>query len=175
MSERIAVVDGRNRFLRWASRDEVHRDQRYHRSAHVLLFDSHGRLHVQRRHRRKLTWPFHWDSSCAGHVEEDDYRRGPDDDLEDVYAAVARRELGEELGVDVPLHLYGVFPPTPGVHYEFIACYRGVSDGPFRLQAEEVEELRTVELTNLARWVETGCEPVTHTLAYFVKQLQAAG
>ena len=44
MSERIAVVDENNRFLRWAERGEVHAEQLPHRSIQIALFDSQGRL-----------------------------------------------------------------------------------------------------------------------------------
>ena len=60
---------------------------------------------------------------------------------------MARRELEEELGVTgVTLVPRGVFAPVEGVHYEFVAVYRTVADGPFRLQETEVEEVREVTL-----------------------------
>ncbi len=73
MPGRIAVVDGNDRFLRWTDRATIHRERLVHRSIHVLVFDPGGRLLIQRRHADKDTFPRHWDSSCAGHVEESDY------------------------------------------------------------------------------------------------------
>ncbi len=172
--DRIAVVDDGNRFVRWEPREVIHRDRLPHRSAHVLVFDRAGRLWVQKRHRRKLTWPGAWDTSVAGHVEESDYPRGPDDDLDAVYASVARRELEEELGVTgATLVPRGVFAPVAGVHYEFVAVYRTVADGPFRLQETEVEEVRAVTLDELGRWIAGGREPVTFTLAWLARLLRA--
>jgi isopentenyldiphosphate isomerase len=89
MPGRIAVVDTANRFVRWEDRRTIHEQRLVHRSIHVLLYDSAGRLLVQRRHASKQTHPRCWDVSCAGHVEESDYTGGPDDDLDAVYAAVA--------------------------------------------------------------------------------------
>jgi isopentenyldiphosphate isomerase len=170
--ELIAVVDERNRFVRWESRAVVHRDRLPHRSIHVLVSDSAGNLIVQRRHRDKLTWPRTWDTSVAGHVELGDYPdpARPDDGLEAVYAAVAARELREELGVEAALEPLGVHGPEPGVHYEFLALYRAVSDGPYRLQPEEVEELRAVAPDELRRWIAAGSEPVTSTLRWLVSR-----
>jgi isopentenyldiphosphate isomerase len=163
---RIAVVDGSDRFVSWEERKAVHERRLVHRSIHVVLFDSRGRLLLQRRHRGKQTYPGHWDLSCSGHVEESDYPGGPDDDLDRVYADVARREVLEELGVEVDLTQVGHFGPTEGVHYEQIRLFRGTSDGPFTAQADEVEELRHVTRAELA-----SVEPQTSTLRWFAGQL----
>lgn len=167
MAGRIAVVDGSDRFLRWEERRAVHERRLVHRSIHVVLFDSRGRLLLQRRHRDKQTYPGHWDLSCSGHVEESDYPGGPDDDLDRVYADVARREVQEELGVEVDLTEVGHFGPTAGVHYEQVRLFRGTSDGPFTAQADEVEDLRHVTRAELA-----SVEPQTETLRWFARQLE---
>ena len=167
MAGRIAVVDEHNRFVRWEDRREIHIHRLVHRSVHVAVFDHGGRLVIQRRNGDKDTYPLHWDMSCAGHVEESDYTAGPDDDLDAVYAAVARRELEEELGVRAPLELLGHFAPEPGVHYEQLRLFRVVSDGPYVLQPEEVAEIRPVTRAGYSALAEAG-EPITHALAWFV-------
>jgi isopentenyldiphosphate isomerase len=164
-NQRCAVVDDGNRFVRWEERRVIHEQRLVHRSVHVLLFDSLGRLLIQRRHRDKQTYPRFWDASCAGHVEESDYPGGPDDDVDAVYVAVAARELFEELGVRVPLEPLGIFGPIAGVHYEQMAVFRGRSDGPFVLQAEEVEEHRMLARDDVVP------EPVTHALRWFLSWL----
>lgn len=171
MAGRIAVVDEHNRFVRWEARRTIHEQQLVHRSIHVLLFDSAGRLLVQRRHHTKQTYPRHWDVSCAGHVEESDYTGGPDDDLEAVYAAVAAREVHEELGVAPPLALVGTFGPVAGVHYEQIHLFRGTSDGPFTLQADEVEEHRLLATDEQEAFL-AGPEPITDALRWWLQLLR---
>jgi len=167
MGGRIAVVDGANRFVRWEARRTIHEQRLIHRSIHVLLFDTADRLLIQRRHASKQTYPRHWDVSCAGHVEETDYPAGPDDRLDEVYAEVARREVLEELGVAPSLAPLGRFGPEPGVHYEQIALFRGVSDGPFVLQADEVEDHRFLAR---AAWPDflAGTEPITDALRWWL-------
>ncbi len=150
MAGRIAVVTADNRFVRWTDRREIHRDELLHRSVHVVIHDRGGRLVLQRRHPGKLTWPDAWDVSASGHVEEEDYLDGPDDRLDEVSARVARREVVEELGIDPPLDFVARLAPEPGVHYELIALYRGVHDGPYRLQADEVAEVRRFDPPALA-------------------------
>lgn len=169
---RIAVVDGRDRFVAWEDRRAVHERQLPHRSVHVLLVDSRGRLLLQRRHRAKQTHPSHWDLSCSGHVEESDYGpAGPDADLDRVYAEVARREVEEELGVRAVLTQVGHFGPADGVHYEQLRLFVGTSDGPFTAQADEVEDLRHVTRAELAALRAAGAEPLTPTLVWFTDLL----
>jgi len=174
---RIAVVDAADRFVRWAPRAEIHRDRLVHRSVHVLVFDPAGRLVLQRRHPEKDNFPDHWDSSCAGHVEESDYPGGPDADLDAVYAAVARRELEEELGLAVgpeELAELGHFGPAPGVHYEQLRLYRTVSDGPFRLAPDEVAEVRRFTPADYDA-LAAGGAPVTGALKVLVDFVRARG
>lgn len=165
---RIAVVSDDNRFLRWTDRREVHRDRLPHRSVHVILHDTRGRLVIQRRHPEKLTWPDAWDLSASGHVEEDDYHAGPDDGLDEVYARVARREVREELGIDVALEEIARLAPEAGVHYEHIALYRAVHDGPYVAQVEEVAAIRAVDAAELAGLLESA--RVTGTLRWLCER-----
>ena len=166
MPGRIAVVDAGNRFVRWTDRAEVHLRRLPHRSIHIALFDGHGRAILQRRHESKLTDPGFWDLAASGHVEEDDYLGDPDERLDEVYAGVAHRELFEELGVDTALGLVGAFAPEPGVHYEHLRLYRGVSDGPFVLQPDEVAEVRHLTADELRAQL-AGPEPHTGSLRWF--------
>lgn len=176
MAGRIAVVDLADRFVRWEERRAVHDQRLVHRSIHVLLFDSRGRLLLQRRHRAKQTYPGHWDLSCSGHVEESDYGPGgPDHDLDRVYADVARREVEEELGVRARLEPVGHFGPTDDVHYEQIRLFTGRSDGPFTAQADEVEELRHVSRAEFEFMDAAGEEPMTATLRWFARRAKPLG
>jgi isopentenyldiphosphate isomerase len=168
-TSRIAVVDADNRFVRWEARRTIHELRLVHRSVHIVVFDSQGRLLVQRRHRDKQTYPLYWDTSCAGHVEESDYVAGPDDELDRVYEAVATRELHEELGIggrdrsgpEVALRRLARLPPEPGVHYEQVQLFACTSDGPFTLQADEVDEIRLVHRGEVP-------EPMTHMLRWLI-------
>jgi isopentenyldiphosphate isomerase len=167
---RIAVVDEHDRFVRWSDRAEIHRDKLLHRSIHVMLMDSAGRMVIQRRHPDKLTWPDCWDIAVSGHVEEEDYLGGPDERLDEVYARVAAREAVEELGVAPALEFVGHFGPVPDVHYEQIHLYRGVHDGPYRPQPEEVSEVRAVDAAGWERLAARG--RVTASLRWFVSRLR---
>lgn len=151
----------------------IHEQRLVHRSVHVMLFDSRGRLIVQQRHRDKQTFPLHWDISCCGHVEESDYYPGgPDAQLDRVYAEVAARELEEELGVVTPLERMAHFAPIEGVHYEQLRLFRGVCDAPLRLQVEELEQAGPRTRGELARMRADPRVKLTSSLAFFLDWLE---
>ncbi|MBX3274577.1 MAG: NUDIX domain-containing protein [Sandaracinaceae bacterium] len=174
MSARVAEVDDQNRFVRWVSRAECHDARLPHRSVQVVLYDSAGRVVLQRRHQDKRTWPGAWDVAASGHVEEPDYPdpTRPDDDLDAVYDAVARRELAEELGVEAALERLGAFAPEPGVHYEHFVLYRGAHDGPYVPQSEEVAEVRAFDPVALAALLASDA-PRTRSLEWLLDWLRA--
>ena len=175
MEAQIAVVDNDNRFIRWEGRRAIHEQRLIHRSVYVLVVDSAGRLLLQLRHRDKQTYPLHWDISCAGHVCSDDYLRGPDDDLDEVYRGTAMRELEEELGIQAELRRIGHFGPEKGIHYEQIRLYRAQSDGPIVFQASEVEQTRWVTREEFVDLTSDSEARLTRTLRHFGDWAQHAG
>jgi isopentenyl-diphosphate Delta-isomerase len=168
MAGRFAVVDDQNRFLRWVDRKELHLQHLPHRSVQVLMFDSQNRLILQLRHRDKDTYAHYWDLAACGHVEESDYLGGPDEKLDEVYKQVAFREVEEELGVLVDLQFLEYFPPIENVHYEHFYLYKGITDGPFTLQEEEVEDVKTVTSEQMAEMVADPEQKLTRTLLYML-------
>ncbi|CAD5186278.1 unnamed protein product, partial [Musa acuminata subsp. malaccensis] len=73
-------------------RSLVHRDGDYHRAVHVWIYsESTQELLVQKRADCKDSWPGQWDISSAGHISAGDSS-----------LLSARRELYEELGIDLP-------------------------------------------------------------------------
>ena len=90
--ELLDVVDADDRVIGAMERGDIHRKKLFHRSVHVFLFDSAGRLYLQRRSLAKAEHPGRWDSSASGHV-----------DSGESYEAAAARELEEEIGLEATL------------------------------------------------------------------------
>jgi 16S rRNA (adenine1518-N6/adenine1519-N6)-dimethyltransferase len=114
-SERFPVVDSNDRIRGYASRTEVHGNNLRHRAVHILIFDGAGDVYLQQRSRWKDRHPLKWDSSAAGHVT-----------VGENYDETARRELKEELGIDVPLERIFRLHASSRTDNEFIRGYRGV-------------------------------------------------
>src|SRR5512135_642118 len=87
--EMLEIVDSDGNVLGLAERSELHGNPALiHRVVHVLVFDTHGRLLLQKRSLSKDVAPGKWDTSVGGHVN-------PGEDIE----SAALREMREELGM----------------------------------------------------------------------------
>lgn len=131
--EILEVVDENDRVIGTERRGTIHKNGLMHRSAQVLVFNSHGELFLQKRSASKDEFPGLWDSSAAGHV-----------DPGESYLECARRELEEELGVTGPVELEEVFrfPASRETGFEHCAVHRCIFDGPLIFQPSEVDEGR---------------------------------
>ena len=117
--ERFPVVDKNDRILRYARRADVHGNNLRHRAVHILILNQAGEVYLQQRSRWKDRHPLKWDSSAAGHVT-----------AEESYDETARRELQEELGIEVALKKVLKLPASARTDQEFIWLYCGeVGDG----------------------------------------------
>ncbi len=119
-----------------------------HRVTYVLVFDSAGRLFVQKRTPKKDVYPGFYDLAAGGVVC-----------VGETYEQSAVREVGEELGITdkrLNYHFKVYF------EYDNNRCwgkvFSCVHDGPFVLQTDEVESGEFVELERIDR---DEIEPVT--------------
>jgi isopentenyldiphosphate isomerase len=145
MSEEIFdIVNDNDEVIGQLPRRIVHADGHKHRAVHVLIFNSGGRVFLQKRSMSKDTFPGAWDSSASGHLD-----RGED------YDACAVREVREELGVTLPAPLKRLFkvPACAETQQEFVWAYRGQSEGPFSLHPEEIERGDWFDAAEVTRWI----------------------
>lgn len=129
--ELLDVVDREDRVTGVKMRGEIHAQGLMHRAVHILVFNSAGRLFMQKRSMSKDESPGRWDTSAAGHV-----------DSGETYRQCAVRELAEELGIKADSSLERMFhvDPSGANGMEHIDVYRCYYDGELRLQAEEIDD-----------------------------------
>ena len=133
-AEIFDVVDANNRVIGTETRGVVHARDLWHRAVHIFVFNAAGELFLQKRSPWKDKCPGKWDSSAAGHLDS-----GED------YAAAARRELSEELGLTAEevlatgLEEVGQLAASEQTGWEFIRVFRCRREGPFRWPAAEIE------------------------------------
>lgn len=144
-SEVFDVVDESNQVIAQASRGEVHGNNLVHRAVHVLITDGKGQYLLQQRSPLKDREPDKWGSSAAGHL-----------DAGESYSSAARRELGEELGIEaatLELILLGEQRPSADNGWEFLEIYRTTYSGALRLRTSEVSAILWMEPEMISHWV----------------------
>ena len=138
------VVNERDEIIGCRPRAEVHRLKLLHRAVHVLVFNSRGELFLQKRSIKKDCFPGAWDSSASGHL-----------DCGEEYDDCAVRETREELGLQLsaaPRRLFRV-EACPETGYEFVWVYRCETEGPFALNADEIETGGWFAPEAITRWI----------------------
>ena len=155
--ELLDVVDADDRVTGVKTRGEIHAQGLMHRAVHILVFNSGGELFIQKRSMSKDNNPGLWDSSAAGHFDS-----GED------YGDCAIRELGEELGIRVAAPLEQLFRLSASriTDMEHCVVYRYVSDGPFELEAAEIDEGAWISASEMDRRVSEDDPTMTRVLQF---------
>ena len=125
------VVDENDRVIGRKRRAQVHAENLFHRSVHVIVFDDKGRVFLQFRGPDRDCDPNKWDSSVGGHLQS-----GED------YDQAVIRETKEELGIDlasVPEKMFKL-NASAKTAFEFCWVYRLVHNGPFQIDPTEATE-----------------------------------
>ena len=89
-AEILSVVNEEDLVIGQMRRDEIHSQNLFHRSIHVLIFNSKGEIFLQQRGLQKQESPGLWASSVSGHVDADES-----------YDAACIREIEEEVGIKI--------------------------------------------------------------------------
>jgi len=152
--ELIAVVDEHDNFIENRPRKEVHKLGLRHRAVHILVFNDANQIFLQKRSLTKDVNAGLWDTSAAGHV-----------DAGESYDICAHRETIEELGVCVDETLSFLFklPAIPETGMEFVQVYRCQHNGPFTLEAGEIDDGQWFDIQEVAQRVKTNAPSITDT------------
>ena len=131
--ELVEIVDRDNRPIGAVTRRIMREQGLIHRAAYIFVFNQEGELFLQKRTPTKDIYPGYWDMAAGGVVLAGES-----------YEEAARRELQEELGVGARLrHLDDRYFEEPG-NRVWGRIYTCTHNGPFTLQAEEIDAGRFV-------------------------------
>ncbi len=160
------VVNDRDEVIGRAPRNEVHRLGLMPRATHVLVFNSRGEIFLQKRSQKKDRQPGLWDSSASGHV-----------DSGETYDACAVRELQEELGLELraPLERLFKLPASAETDQEHVWAYRCQAEGPFELNAEEIERGGWFTVEEISQWLVERPEEFVSAMRVIWEKLRGHG
>lgn len=156
----IDVVDARDRPVGTLERGRVLEAGKGFRVAHVWVY-SGERFLLQQLGRHRERHPLAWGSSVAGYLHTGES-----------YMEAARRRLGEELGLDLPLRQFGVTPMKDRKSTKFIALFVTDvprSDLPEIRESEHVEALRYWSRGEVEETLTTAPETFTPTFRHLYR------
>ncbi len=87
--EYMDVVDENDKVIKTVEKEQIYLKQLLHRICHVLIFNSQGKLLLQKRSSSVSYLPGYWSTSVGGHV-----------DAGETPEQAAIREMKEELGIN---------------------------------------------------------------------------
>lgn len=148
MSE-IVLVDKNDQPIGIDEKIKVHREGRLHRAFSVLIFNSQGEMLLQKRAAVKYHSGGLWTNACCSHprpgknIKEEAKKRlfeemGVVAELEEIFSFIYRAELENDL-----------------VEYEFDHVFRGEFSGEPKVNPEEAEAWRWVEMEALRNEIRT--------------------
>jgi isopentenyl-diphosphate delta-isomerase len=146
MSEKLILVDSKDKFLDLEDKWECHKGEGLlHRAFSVFVFDSKKKLLIQQRSMYKPLWPFYWSGTCCSHPRENES-----------YFEAAERRLFEECGFSCDLEFLYKFQyqakfKDVGSENELCAVLIGRSDAFPLGNPEEVAAFEKITLENLQR------------------------
>ena len=130
-NESVYLVDANDDEISPVLRSEMRQHGLLHRVTYQIVFDSQGRLLVQERTLTKDWYPGYLDFAAGGVIQ-----------FGESYDLSASRELKEELGIETSLKkefkIYFEDTTSSPITRSWGMVYSCTSDGPFKLQKEEV-------------------------------------
>jgi len=127
--ELFIVVDAKDHFLEYQTRSACHHNKNLiHRVVNIAIFNDKNEVLLQKRSQNKDLYPGFYTLSASGHVS-----RG------ETYSQAAKRELKEELGINIPLRRVKKYLNKTTKESEMVVVFKGFYQGEFKIDKKEIE------------------------------------
>lgn len=168
-TETVLLVDQRDEVVGHGEKLRVHTDGTLHRAFSIFVFDSRGRLLLQRRAARKYHSPLLWSNTCCGHP-----RPG------ETTMQAGRRRLKEEMGLACELFaasalVYRVQLADGLIEHEYDHILVGRCDDTPVPNADEVDDWRWTAPSALLRRLASDKGEYTEWLKVILGTASVAG
>jgi 16S rRNA (adenine1518-N6/adenine1519-N6)-dimethyltransferase len=158
----IDRVDNRGRRVGKIRRAQVFEARANFRVVHVLVFNRHGELLLQRVAESRERHPGLWGSSVAGYLLSGE-----------TFAVAAKRKVREELGVEnLRLEYVGRTTMLDDGCKKFIGVYKATHDGPLAPNPNDFAAIWFMSFGDIARDVASGSMKTTPTFRHVLDFLR---
>ena len=141
--ELFIVVDKSDKIIGYRTRYDCHHNKKLiHRAIGVVIFNDKGQILLQKRSKNKDLNPGMYTISASGHVGKGE-----------TYIQSAKRELEEELGIQLSLKREKKYIAKSEQETEMDYLFSGKSNGPFCPNKEEVDKVVFVDVDKLSKWL----------------------
>lgn len=168
MEDQVILVDLNDHPVGVASKLAAHRHGELHRAVSIFVFDSAGRVMLQKRAPTKYHSGGLWSNTCCSHPR-------PHEEA----GSAAHRRLQEEMGVKCEFHemfsfVYRTKFDNSLIEYEYDHVFFGHYDGCPVLNPEEAEAWKWMEIGRLSVDVRKNPENYTFWLVACVDRVVRA-
>jgi len=128
--EYFNVVNENDEIIGMAKREDCHKSNLIHRAAAIFVFNDQKKLLLQKRSMSKDLYRGYWACSVSGHLC-----------IDESYENAAKRELKEELGIELVLEESFFIKVRQKIDSENVRLFLAKSNGPFDFNKEEIERV----------------------------------
>ncbi|MBM3608961.1 MAG: isopentenyl-diphosphate Delta-isomerase [Alphaproteobacteria bacterium] len=162
--EQVVLCDGQGQPLGLAGKLDAHRRGVLHLAISVFVFDSQGRMLLQRRQMTKYHSQGQWANACCSHPRDGE-----------TPLVCALRRLQEEMGFTCALTplftlLYRADVGAGLSEHEYVHAFAGRHDGPVQPDAAEVSEYRWLTTAQLQSEIARQPERFAPWLKIYLKE-----
>jgi isopentenyl-diphosphate delta-isomerase len=155
MNEMVILVDEADKEIGTEEKMKTHKEGKLHRAFSIFIFNPKGEMLLQKRAKSKYHSGGLWSNACCSHPR-------PGEDIEQA----AHRRLMEEMGFDCDLQesfdfVYKANLDHNLTEYEFDHVFIGKYEGKIKLNPEEAEDFKWVNIDALKENVEKHPEKYT--------------
>ncbi|MFZ8831906.1 MAG: NUDIX hydrolase [Thermodesulfobacteriaceae bacterium] len=156
--EQLEAVDDSCNPIGVLTRAEIHQKGLPHRSVHIFLFNDEGQIYIHRRSLDREENPGLWNSSASGHIL-----------VGETPLLTAKRELKEELGLNVKLTQVLSVKPCPETNFECVVLFEGRTKKMPKPNPREILEGKFISIPELEEWMEKNPEDFSPAFRYLWK------
>lgn len=164
MEEQVVLVSEKDEILGVMDKMQAHENGILHRAFSVFLFNDKGEMLLQKRAADKYHSPNQWTNAVCSHPR-----------MGETYMEAAQRRLKEELGIETPItyrfnFLYKADVGQNLWEHELDHVFTGNFEGEFKLNEDEVSEVRYISIDDLDKEMSANPENFTEWFKIILKE-----